>query len=528
MQEMNSSGKLNQESRHKSYETVSKGARIKELKHVHRRRFLQSSAAFGLCASTLNSSLLPTISEAAVGRVIRTYNLAVTQGLRGPAYNGKVPGPTLIAKSGETIEVNFSNELLAVNDDCTDSHNRSHGLNTTNLHTHGLHVSPAKDSTLAYDSDNVFLSIVPQNQVVPCWNENFKRAKNTYRFELPTNHPAGTYWYHAHKHGSTAQQVAMGLAGPLIIEDPDGSMPKYIADAEEKIFMFTSRGAVLADPDGGGITRPTIKLRPGEVQRWRIINARPFGDAFAYLQVDDGDVEIWQIAYDGVTLPRRIKINPSHSGDPWFDPAALAPGNRTDLLIRVPKESTSKSLKLRAVPYEFKNPHEIPAAFSALPIEINIEIEGEPIEHEWPADNSLPGPGIEPLPMGDIPTRKITFSDSEGNFVIDGAAYDGVVKHSMALGSTEEWTVYNADTKTHPFHIHVNPFFITKINGKELSSDDPLRRWQDTIALPPSDGINPGSITFRTRFADFKGKFVIHCHILLHEDAGMMQAIEVV
>lgn len=95
----------------------------------------------------------------------------------------------------------------------------------------------------------------------------------------------------------------------------------------------------------------------------------------------------------------------------------------------------------------------------------------------------------------------------------------------VALGSVEEWTVYNMDSFQHPFHIHVNPFLVTKING--IPVEKPY--WADTIALPLGGSPeNPTSITFRTRFLDFKGTFVMHCHILVHEDMGMMQAIEVV
>ena len=75
----------------------------------------------------------------------------------------------------------------------------------------------------------------------------------------------------------------------------------------------------------------------------------------------------------------------------------------------------------------------------------------------------------------------------------------------------------------HPFHIHVNPFQVVKINGKPI---EPY--WADTIALPPRLAEAPTSVTFRTRFLDFKGAYVMHCHMLAHEDMGMMQVVEVV
>jgi FtsP/CotA-like multicopper oxidase with cupredoxin domain len=98
------------------------------------------------------------------------------------------------------------------------------------------------------------------------------------------------------------------------------------------------------------------------------------------------------------------------------------------------------------------------------------------------------------------------------------------LKQTVALGSVEEWTIYNMNTVRHPFHIHVNPFQVVKINGQPV---DPY--WADTIALPPmGTPSNPTSVTFRTRFADFHGAFVMHCHMLAHEDLGLMQMVEVV
>jgi FtsP/CotA-like multicopper oxidase with cupredoxin domain len=98
------------------------------------------------------------------------------------------------------------------------------------------------------------------------------------------------------------------------------------------------------------------------------------------------------------------------------------------------------------------------------------------------------------------------------------------LKQTVALGSVEEWTVFNMNNIRHPFHVHINPFQVVRINGQPI---EPF--WADTIALPPMGSpANPTSVTFRTRFRDFRGAFVMHCHMLAHEDMGMMQTIEVV
>jgi len=215
-------------------------------------------------------------------------------------YNGVSPGQTIYVEPGGTIDVKLINNLPPLHDDCTDDPNNFHGLNTTNLHTHGLHVSPNTDSTGTFDADNVFVSVVPNGQIVPCEEvcgegvkSTFRWHETQYRFELPEDHPSGTFWYHAHKHGATQMQVAAGLAGPIIVKDRPGIMPSYIEKAEEIILVIMNDGVVLADPKGGGALNPTLKLRPGAVQRWRIINAQSSGQgggSFARLatNVPDG------------------------------------------------------------------------------------------------------------------------------------------------------------------------------------------------------------------------------------------------
>ena len=96
-------------------------------------------------------------------------------------------------------------------------------------------------------------------------------------------------------------------------------------------------------------------------------------------------------------------------------------------------------------------------------------------------------------------------------------------KQTVALGSIEEWTVLNMNFIKHPFHIHVNPCWVVKINGQAV---EPY--WTDTISLPSGTAQSPGSVTFRSRFENFRGTYVLHCHMLAHEDMGMMQAVEVI
>jgi FtsP/CotA-like multicopper oxidase with cupredoxin domain len=448
-----------------------------------------------------------------------------------------------------------------------------HAANTTNLHVHGLHVSPFK-ATDGRDSDNIFLNVLPVGQQLPpyCSMDQIREGGTRFNFQLPDDHPSGTFWYHAHKHGSTAQQVGNGLVGPLIVEDKPGVMPSYIANAPEDILLIQLRGLtqdtpapsdsggtpqlVLVDPagTGGGTRNPTITMAPGEVRRWRIINAAPRADTFVSLNLTDVDgdeaLEVYQIAFDGITYERRIEVDTKNNGAPWENPAALAPGNRTDFMVRVPSDAKAGNFRLTALQVPGDVLHGVQAMSRAASqqaseeMSLNIVIAGDPVQDEWSEDPTLPGGGPLTAPIEEneiVKERSVDFylnlDTTPIDHTIDGQRFDNEVKQTMKLDMAERWTVTNQNTFTHPFHIHVNPFFVTHLNGVDLAAlpdDDPrkpLMRWQDTMAIPVAakNGVPPpGSFTMVSRFVKFTGQYVIHCHILEHEDLGMMQKVEVV
>ena len=110
-------------------------------------------------------------------------------------------------------------------------------------------------------------------------------------------------------------------------------------------------------------------------------------------------------------------------------------------------------------------------------------------------------------------------------FLIDGKQFDAsCVDQRMRLGAVEEWTVTNDSEIPHPCHIHVNPFQIVEVDGEALPKP---WIWWDTVALPPGSSTQHSTIKIRHRFLNFEGKYVMHCHILGHEDRGMMQVLEV-
>ncbi|MCP5085395.1 MAG: multicopper oxidase domain-containing protein [Rhodobacteraceae bacterium] len=516
---------------------------------IDRRNLFKLAGASGASAA-LSGSVLGAVTGAPAAAqddeiIMRVMKAQVDPGAAEVrTYNGVTPGRTLVLHPGGDLRIHLINELEPLNDDCPEDHNTFHGLNTTNFHTHGLHVSPGTDPGTGLDADNIFLNIVPKGQQVPCWDENFREYENHFRFEIPGHHPPGTHWYHAHKHGSTAMQVVNGMCGPLIIPDPAGHMPAYIENAPNQVFVIQRRNVtepdewntgelaiVLADAEGGGVVNPTIQMKAGEVRRWRFINASPNADSFVSLSGDSKEIELWQIAFDGLTLPKRVKVDPEDGRKPWMNHASLAPGNRTDLMVKVSKDAKPGRMQVHASPPLSKYVQHGGLGRGAERVSISIDIIDGKADDDWDESDNLPGPGLNPVEGPFLRPMQSRFYLNQDNddHLIDGKKFDGKVKHKLKLNSADQWTVYNENPFSHPFHIHVNPFFVTHINGEELPRGSPLRRWQDTVALPgKNDKGIPGSIHFNTRYTDFTGKFVLHCHILHHEDLGMMQAVAVV
>jgi FtsP/CotA-like multicopper oxidase with cupredoxin domain len=248
------------------------------------------------------------------------------------------------------------------------------------------------------------------------------------------------------------------------------------------------------------------------------------------------------LAWDGLTLaaPNAVEL------------VMLSAGNRVELLVKAGKPG---SYDLILTPGSSQKP-DIPgmpdsadqATPSALemampdmqgmpntqgeltprPI-LTVEVAGSGPEMRLPASLPVWDPPI--LPIARRRQFSFTVERTPANeflsFGIDHVSFDPIrPPYQIKLGTAEEWTLRNAlDTKlmahAHVFHIHVNPFKITKIDGRTLST--PL--WRDTFVLTKSTG---DSLTFESNFVDFAGKFVDHCHVLSHEDLGMMEAIEVI
>lgn len=428
-------------------------------------------------------------------------------------YEGKAPAPTLRVRPGELLRIQLINDLPPNRDPMPAIHSVPHLFNTTNFHFHGGHVSP---SGIA---DNVMRAMEPGK---------------SYNIEIaiPSDHTPGTYWYHPHRHGSADVQMASGMAGMLIVEGDFADIPE-IAAAEERVLVlgqavFDSFGTIetfeTLFPETAtrfltvnGQREPTITMRPGEVQRWRLLHAGYQDDMFLELEGH----KLHLIARDGIALPRMdLNVPPTaeHAAD---NPNAtlMAPGQRLDALVQAGEPGT---YELRALPYNqgYPSPNGLIA---------RLVVVGDPLPMSLPA--KLPDSPLQTIRDQEITgTREIMLSMKgpeveatehwqEFSFRVDGNTFDpDRIDQRVRLGAVEEWTITNLHFHDHAFHIHTNPFELTKINGVALP--EPI--WMDTVIVP-----HDGSVTFRSRFLDFTGIYMLHCHMMNHEELGMMQTVEV-
>jgi FtsP/CotA-like multicopper oxidase with cupredoxin domain len=455
--------------------------------------------------------------DVAIDAVYGYYALADRQvALRG--YGGGPRPSTLRVKAGDTLALDLTNRLpmvataAAATMPAMGGHaghggaavpgvsgiNVPHGFNLTNMHVHGLHVSPRSPA------DNVLLTVEPgQTQ--------------RYRYAIPANHPCGLNFYHAHQHGSVALQVASGMAGALIVEGKVDAIER-IAEAKDVVMLFQSlpvdeRGQLesYATLDIGkqvyinGQKRPNIPMKRGEVQRWRLVNATH--DRFLTLKLrGHGFVAL---GFDGNPLETTERC----------DAIFLAPGNRAEVLVKASGTEGVYSLEGGS---NYGVDYGSLATVSVGGGKARMKLyEGPLVSYAKDFDGHL-----RPIQDREIVRgRRVAFGQigtlPNWTWTIDGEPFAADEKGFTAkLGTAEEWVLTNQTNDPHPFHIHINPFQVLEADG--LPVPVTKGRWMDTITIPPT-----GRVRLRTRYLDFDGPFVFHCHTLAHEDQGMMRLITV-
>jgi FtsP/CotA-like multicopper oxidase with cupredoxin domain len=444
--------------------------------------------------------------EVALQARLDTHDVAGRQA-RTMGYNGGVPGPTLRLRPGDLLRIELDNQLDHV----------------TNLHVHGLHVTPEGAG------DNVFLEIEPGES-------------HQYEYQLPEDHPTGVYWYHPHHHGSVADQLFAGLYGAIVVEEDD---PPAV-DRERVLVVsditLSQDGSVVgpSTPERmmgregellllDGQVEPVLTAREGERERWRVVNACSSRSLSLRLSGEGGTVQV--VGRDVGRLPTPVAL----------EEVVLAPGNRMDLLVDLAEAES----ELVAVPVDRGQMGGMmggavgPEDSERVLARLEVGRGGRSSAGEA-GDGAAGGPAGLLADLRDAQVdrrRELTMEMSMGggmmggdrgsgpgrgpggmmDLTIDGRSFDpDRVDQQVRLGAVEEWTISNVGPLDHPFHLHVWPMQVLDVDGRPPA--DPL--WLDVVNIPSG-----GSVTVRVRFADFGGRTVYHCHILDHEDLGMMGTI---
>lgn len=543
----------------------------------------------------------------------------------GEKYDNRAVGPTMLMRPGLQYQANITNTLpednsrhLAVRrkggkdlfhklgshggqstifgyippENLSINHNEPGNFNVTNLHTHGWHVSPTDNH------DNIFAAIGPGD---PTYLQ---------QVDLPTDHVAGTFWYHAHVHGSTTIQVSSGMAGTLLVKDPTKGLDAIpeIAEAVDRIFVmqqlaYDTSGEIenyknLQEGGYNSLNRPVfvngqaypvVEMRVNEVQRWRFIHAGITNGIQPQL-VDD-----YQSSTPQVIPLNEIALDGLPTGTmPSIQKATLSPGYRVDVLAQISNASVGDTYYLVDASQSLVDQNDSnkiinrfvlaqikivsgSANVTTLPTTAQITkakqdyVYGEyrpgtldpyttigPLNDVTPAElqtgkrqtvhfmagmnYTCPdiGGSCTPCPESkqNCNSKRVYMTcdgkDTNNNWSCMNFNPSADYARTLSLDTASEWQVSGAylsrSQSNHTFHIHVNPFQVQRkfVDGSTGTMGDTWV-WKDTLKAPTAPDANNPVVpaTLKSRYTVFTGAFVQHCHVLNHEDQGMMQVVEI-
>jgi len=421
--------------------------------------------------------------EAASGPVMLAGRQAA-----GLSYNGGIPGPTLRLRPGDVLKITLVNRLTQA----------------TNLHVHGLHVSPSGNG------DNVFVSVEPGSSF-------------DYEYRLPQDHPPGVFWYHPHHHGMVADQIFAGLFGAIVIEDPqpiEASVDRVLVVSDTTLDGLGNVAPVpvvqrIMGREGelilvNGQSNPQLKARPGQRERWRIVNACVA--RYLRLRLDGQEMKLLGVDSGRFRMPQVV------------DELLLVPGNRADLLVGTASGDsvlrsfyygrTSMTGMMRIGPGRGGQG----TALATLRVSGAVASPPAPVPDQREPDD-LRSSVIAARRQFVLAAGMPMGGGGMMRFTINGREFtDTRTDTTVANGDIEEWTLVNTSPMDHPFHLHVWPMQVIEEHGRATES----AVWQDVVNVPAN-----GRVRVSVAFKDFRGRSAYHCHILDHEDLGMMGTIDV-
>lgn len=435
-------------------------------------------------ASTQPGSFVATITAAPT-------TIEFIPGLRTEvlAYNGSVPGPLIEVSEGDNVSLHFANRVP--------------GQDST-IHWHGLPAPPDQDGN-------------PMHPVA-------SGSDRTYAFKLPED-SAGSFWYHPHPDKHTPEQVFRGLAGAFIVKPKVNLLP----DLDDTILFITDlrldgEGVILPNTESDWANgregdhilvnrqkRPVLNVSPGASHRFRFYNACNA----RYLRLAFEGHTMALIGTDGGLISEAVK---------GLTEILLAPAERAEVVVEF--GPSAGRLSLRTLPYDRGSM--MGAKLSAVDTPImSIEIAGPVV-----APILLPSKLRDIASLGTPVARKrITFGEQmqmqangamsfEGR--IDGKPFELFrVDLVSQVGETELWEVSNPTDMDHPLHLHGTQFQVVERERYGSASPEPILAWKDTV------NVARGEIVRFLARQDMPGLRVYHCHILEHEERGMMGTLSV-
>jgi len=449
-------------------------------------------------AATPKNLLMPKLDEGTLVNGVREFSLAVAKGQTefSPGIltdtvgiNAPFLGPVLVLRSGENARFNVANKLSE----------------QIALHWHGLHLPASMDGG-------------PHQPIEPAaiWQPEF-----------PIRQRAGTYWFHAHQHGKTGEHVWAGMAGIIRVEDDEEASLRLPRSYGEDDFIlvlqdrrFDETGQIPYAPNMhdkmAGLQGDQMLIN-GQIGaelsikapliRLRVLNGS--NGSIYRLHFADGR-GLTQIASDGGLLAAPVRLSDS----------LLAPGERAEFLLDT---SDGTPALLRAEVFGA----EAPFAGSNGTRDLLRISPGRTRKTQSASLRGLGGPQSIPVQTGEHRTFVLSMSGQGmmGNLLINGAGYDHQrIDFSVTAGSTETWVFENRTEMLHPMHVHAGQFHIVSRNGKPPSPQE--SGLKDVVLTHPGEVVE-----VRMTFPDYSDKqapYMFHCHILEHEDAGMMGQFTVV
>jgi FtsP/CotA-like multicopper oxidase with cupredoxin domain len=481
--------------------------------------------------------------------------------------------PTLRLRPGDELILRLKNELLPSATKQTMTAHGNMGMQmcaggpmsvaSTNLHFHGLMIPP-----VCHQDDTLTTLIEPS----PLPFE--------YKFRIPLTQPPGLYWYHPHVHGLNKVQVLGGASGALVVEGIE-AVNDVVSGLPERVFVVRDQELVnpnaqpvasaslpppivLRDAEGDilntgtGTGKPakdlslnfvpvsfpeyqpaSIRMRPSEQQLWRVLNASAI--TYVDLQVLFNDVaqRLAVVALDGVPVNQN---GSDQKPAVWKNHILLPPAGRAEFVVKGPPEGVRASLVTRSVdtgPAGENDPTRPLADITVSPTtpEPQSKLPNSPAK-------SISHQLVSLSQVAPVRKRKLFFSERRQNpadpnsptifyLTVDGhtpAPFDPnstVPNMTSRQGDVEDWLIENRSQEVHAFHIHQIHFQLLEWNGVPV--DEPYLR--DTINVPFWDRKSPVYPGVRVRM-DFRnsnavGTLIYHCHILEHEDGGMMGTVRV-